>query len=193
MKVVLSRKKIVFLICVASTKKEFRKDPLGCYELMLHMISDIFSGIQLCGFFPTISSYMWVKCHILVPDSSIGTPGILSGVQICHLWRVQPLTMAILSRPLKMADSQQLGEGWGCRKRRMGYWYWERGRAESGCVGLLGQPLTEINADQENQEKHDIWKEFCHNSGHHQEYDYVQYKLTHFRFFRHCISFVLRL
>ena len=68
----------------------------------------------------------------------------------------------------------------------------DEGSWEDQGIGLFRQPLTEINADQENQEKHDIWKELGKKSGHQKEYDDVQYKLTHFRFFlRHCVSFWL--
>ena len=70
LKVPLNRKKIVFLICVALTKKEFRKDPLGCYELMVHILSDIFLGFQICGFFHTF--FFIYVCEI--PHSGSGNP-----------------------------------------------------------------------------------------------------------------------
>ena len=98
LKVPLNRKKIVFLICVALTKKEFRKDSLGCYELMVHILGDNFSGFQIFSFFPTFSSYQMVKFR----NSGSGNPctqGFLSGHQICHLWHVRPLMMALSAPP----------------------------------------------------------------------------------------------
>ena len=43
-------------------RKEFRKDPLGCYELTVHILGDAFSGFQIFSFSPPSAIR---KCEIL--------------------------------------------------------------------------------------------------------------------------------
>ena len=156
-----------------------------------------FPGFQIFSFsYPPVSTRLkkWnpeilARCS---PGDAHRPQVTPSGAQICPVCHVQPLTMAILIRPLKLADSQQLGEGLGGRKRRMGYWYWERSWAGSGCIGLLGQPSWEVSSYRKNYENEDDGKELRDEPGYEKEQDCICDDFVS-GFFPHWFSIGLRL